>query len=80
MLWVMLRTKSQTVKYSLNTKTFHAFRPKSVQVFQMSDQLKIPVMSEVAEGVRSSKKVHENQLAVSKSISTYLTAERVTKN
>ena len=80
MLWVMLWTKSQTVKYSLNAKASHAFRRKSVQVFQRSDQLKISVMSEVAEGIRNSKKVPENQLAVSKSISTDLTAERVTKN
>ena len=79
-LWVMLWTKSQTVKYSLNAKTSHAFRRKSVQVFQRSDRLKISVMSEVAVGIRYSKKVHENQLAVSKSISTDLTAERVTKN
>ena len=36
-------------------------------------------MSEVAEGIRNSKKVYENELAVSKTISTDLTAERVTK-
>ena len=53
---------------------------ESLQVFQRSDRLKISVMSEVAVGIRYSKKVHENQLAVSKSISTDLTAERVTKN
>ena len=47
----------QTVKYSLNAKTSHTFRPKSVQVFQRSDRLKSPVMSEVVEGIESSKKV-----------------------
>ena len=47
----------QMVKYSLNTKTLHAFRPKSVQVFQRSDQLKSLVMSEVVEGITNSKKV-----------------------
>ena len=36
-------------------------------------------MSEVVEGIRNSKKVYENELAVSKTISTDLTAERVTK-
>ena len=50
----------QTVNYSLNAKTSHAFRPKSLQVFQRSDQLKSPVMSEIVEGVRNSKKVYEN--------------------
>ena len=30
----------QTVKYSLNAKTSHTFRPKSVQVFQRSYRLK----------------------------------------
>ena len=30
----------QTVKYSLNAKTSHTFRPKSVQVFQSSYRLK----------------------------------------
>ena len=69
----------QMVKYSLNAKTSHAFRPKSVQVFQRSDRLKSPVMSEVAEGIRNSKKVYENEQAVSKTISTDLTAERDTK-
>ena len=67
----------QTVKYSLNVKTSHAFRPKSVQVCQRSDQLKSPTMSEVAEGMRNSKKVYENELAVSETISTDLFAERV---
>ena len=38
------------------------------------------MMSEVAEGIRNSKKVHENVLAVSKTISTDLAAERVSKN
>ena len=37
-------------------------------------------MSEVAEGIRNSKKVYKNELAVSKTISTDLTAERGTKN
>ena len=37
----------QTFKYSLNAKTSHAFRPKSVQMFQRSDLLKSPVMGEV---------------------------------
>ena len=69
----------QTVKHSLNAKTSHAFRPKSVQVFQRSDQLKIPAMSEVVEGIRNSKKVYKNELAVSKMISIDLTTERVTK-
>ena len=36
-------------------------------------------MSEVVEGIGSSKKVQENELAVFKTISTDLTAERVTK-
>ena len=36
-------------------------------------------MSVVVEGIRNSKKVYENELAVSKTISTDLTAERVTK-
>ena len=36
-------------------------------------------MTEVAEGIRNSKKVCENEQAVSKTISTDLTAERVTK-
>ena len=66
----------QTVKYSLDAKTSHAFKPKSIQVFQRSDWLKSPVLS---EGIRDSKKVYENELAVSKTISTDLTAERVTK-
>ena len=69
----------QTVKYSLNAKISHAFRPKSAQVFQRSDRLKNPVMSEAVVGIRNSKKVYENELAVSKLISTDLTAERVTK-
>ena len=30
----------QTVKYSLNAKTSHTFRPKSVEVFQSSYRLK----------------------------------------
>ena len=66
----------QTVKYSLDAKTSHAFKPKSVQVFQRSDWLKSLVLS---EGIRDSEKVYENELAVSKTISTDLTAERVTK-
>ena len=33
-----------TVKYSLNAKTSHAFKPKSVQVFQRLDRLKSPVI------------------------------------
>ena len=37
------------------------------------------MISEVVEGIRNSKKVYENELAVSKTISTDLTAERVTK-
>ena len=36
-------------------------------------------MSEVVEGIRNSKKVYKNELAVSKTISTDLTAERVSK-
>ena len=36
-------------------------------------------MSEVVGGTRNSKKVCKNELAVSKTISTNLTAERVTK-
>ena len=36
-------------------------------------------MSEVVEGMRNSKKVSKNELAVSKTTSTDLTAERVTK-
>ena len=36
-------------------------------------------MSVVVEGIRNSKKVYENELAVSKTISTDLTAERVAK-
>ena len=36
-------------------------------------------MSEVVEGIRNSKKVYKNELAVSKTISTDLTAERVPK-
>ena len=36
-------------------------------------------MSEVVEGIRNSKKVYKNELAVSKTISTDLTAERVAK-
>ena len=66
----------QMVKYSLDAKTSHAFKPKSVQVFQRSDWLKSLVLS---EGIRDSEKVYENELAVSKTISTDLTAERVTK-
>ena len=71
----------QTVKYSLNAKTSHTFRPKSVQIFQRSDRLKSQVMSKVVESIRNSKKVWKikNELAFSKTISTYLTAERVTK-
>ena len=69
----------QTVKYRLNAKTSQAFGPKSVQVFQRSDWLKSLVMSEVVGGTRNSKKVCKNELAVSKTISTNLTAERVTK-
>ena len=69
----------QTVKYSLNAKTFHAFRPKSVQVFQRSDQLKSLLTSEVIEGIRNSKKVYKNELAVSNMISNDLIAEKVTK-
>ena len=63
----------------MNAQTYHAFRSKSVQVFQRSDRVKNPVMSEVVEGMRNSKKVSKNELAVSKTISTELTAERVTK-
>ena len=37
-------------------------------------------MSEVIEGLSNSKIVYKNELAVSKTISTDLTAERVTKN
>ena len=37
------------------------------------------MISEAVEGIRNSKKVYENELAVSKTISTDLTAERVTK-
>ena len=33
----------------------------------------------LSEGIRDSTKVYENELAVSKAISTDLTAERVTK-
>ena len=69
----------ETVKYSLNAKTSHTFRPKSVWVFQRSDRLKRLVMSVVVEGIRNSKKVYENELAVSKTISADLTAERVAK-
>ena len=36
-------------------------------------------MSEAVEGIRNSKKVYKNELAVSKTISTDLTAERVPK-
>ena len=36
-------------------------------------------MSEVVEGITNSKKVQEDELAVSKTISTDLTAERVTE-
>ena len=68
----------QTVKYSLNGKTSHAFRPKSVQVFQRSDRLKSSMMSKAVEGIRNSKKVYQNKLVISKTISTDLTAERVT--
>ena len=66
----------QMVKYSLDAKTSHTFKPKSVQVFQRSHWLKSPVLS---EGIRNSKKVYENEVAVSKTISSDLTAERVTK-
>ena len=70
----------QMVKYSLNAKTSHAFRLKSVQVFQRSDWLKSPVMiSEAVEGIRNSMKIYENELAFSKTIITDSTAERVTK-
>ena len=69
----------QRVKYSLNAKTSPTFRPNTVQVFSRSDQLKSQVMSEVVEGLRNSKIVYKNELAVSKTISTDLTAERVTK-
>ena len=37
------------------------------------------MISEAVEGIRNSKKVYENELAVSKTISTDLTAERVAK-
>ena len=70
-------------KYSLNAKTSHTFRPKSVQIFQRSDHLKSQVMSKVVGSIRNSKKVWQkkkkNELAFSKAISTDLTAERVTK-
>ena len=56
----------QTVKHSLNGKTSNAFRPNIVQIFQRSDRLKSPVMSEVVEGIRNSYKVYENELAVSR--------------
>ena len=70
----------QMVKYSLNAKTSHAFRLKSVQVFQRSDWLKSPVMiSEAVEGIRNSMKIYENELAFSKTMLTDSTAERVTK-
>ena len=70
----------QTVKYSLNAKTSHAFRPQSVQVFQRSDRLKSPLMmSEAVEAIRNSKKVYGNELVVSKTILTGSTTERVTK-
>ena len=60
----------QTVNYSLNAKTSHAFRPKSFQVFKRSEQLKSPLISEIVEGIRNSKKIYENELAVSKMILT----------
>ena len=63
----------------MNAKTSHAFKPKSVQAFQRPDRLKSPVISEVVESIRISKKVYENELTVSKTISTDLMAERVTK-
>ena len=69
----------QTIKYSWNSKTSHTFRPKSAQLFQKSDQLKSPVMSEVVGGIINSKKVYKNELAVYKTISTDLIAEIVTK-
>ena len=78
-MYVSTYSTIQTVKYSLNAKTSHAFRPKSVQVFQRSDRLKSLVLSEVVEGIGNSKKVYENELAVSKTISADLTAERVAK-
>ena len=63
----------------MNAKTSHAFKPKSVQVFQSSDRLKRPVMSEVVESIRISKNVYGNELTVSKTISTDLMAETATK-
>ena len=69
----------ETVKYSLNAKTSHTFRPKSFQIFQRSDRLKSQVISKVVERITNSKKVSECELTFSKTISTGLTAERVTK-
>ena len=69
----------QTVKYSLNAKTSHTFRPKSFQIFQRSDRLKSQVISKDVERITNSKKVSECELTFSKTISTGLTAERVTK-
>ena len=56
-------------------KASHAFKPKSVQVFQRLDRLKSPVISEVVEGIRNSKKVYENKLTVSKETSTDITTK-----
>ena len=55
----------QTVKYNLNAKTSHTFKPKSVQLVQRLDRLKSPVVSEVVEGIRNFKKVYKNELTVS---------------
>ena len=49
------------VKYSLNAKTSHTFRPKSVQIFQRPDWLKSQVMSKVVESIRNSKKVWQKK-------------------
>ena len=45
-----------TVKYSLNAETSHTFKPKSVQIFQRLDRLKSPVIREVVEGIKTSRK------------------------
>ena len=46
----------QTVKYSLNAKTSHTFKSKSVQVFERLDRLKSPVISKVVEVIKTPRK------------------------
>ena len=50
----------QTIKYVLSAKVSNSkiSKPKSVQLFQRSDQFKSPVMKEIVTEIRNSKNVY----------------------